>query len=157
MAITHYLTIDVEDWYQVCNLEQRFPKHSWEAQESKIVPMVTSLLDLLEQHGVKATFFIVGALAKAYPRLVRQISDLGHEVASHSYWHREVQNCSPREFEEDIILSKRTIEQAAGREVFGFRAPGFSIGKNELSALSLVEGAGYRYDSSVYGGSPRRI
>jgi peptidoglycan/xylan/chitin deacetylase (PgdA/CDA1 family) len=97
----------------------------------KIDAMVESTLELLESSNIFASFFVVGWLAEKNPNLIRKIADNGHEIASHGYWHAEVFRQSPAEFSEDIKRAKTCQEAAVGQEVYGFRAPGYSIGRCE--------------------------
>src|SRR5947209_7039008 len=85
------------------------------------------LLDLLARHGQKATFFVVGEIARSHPDLVRAMTRAGHEVASHSWDHRRVHRFTPETFREDVRASKDALEQAGGEAVIGFRAPTFSV------------------------------
>ncbi|HET6572086.1 MAG TPA: XrtA system polysaccharide deacetylase [Fimbriiglobus sp.] len=108
------------------------------------------LLDILDEAGAKATFFVLGEIARRRPRLVRDIADAGHEVASHGWDHRRVQCFSPTEFLDDVRASKDALEQAAGGPVVGYRAPTFSIGRRTGWAIDGLAEAGYQYDSSVF-------
>ena len=80
------------------------------------------LLDTLDEVGAKATFFVLGEIARARPRLVRDIAEAGHEVASHGWDHRRVHLMSPLEFLDDVRASKDVLEQASGGPVVGYRA-----------------------------------
>jgi polysaccharide deacetylase family protein (PEP-CTERM system associated) len=105
---------------------------------------------MLDKHGVKATFFTLGWIAERYPWLVKDIARSGHEVASHGYAHQRASDQTPAAFLSDIKLAKVILEDLAGAEVKGYRAPSFSIGvDNQWAFDSLVE-AGYRYSSSIY-------
>jgi polysaccharide deacetylase family protein (PEP-CTERM system associated) len=94
---------------------------------------------------LKATFFVLGWLAERLPHLVREIQTRGHEVASHGYSHRLCKEQSVDELRVDLAKSKELLEDITGNPVYGYRAPSFSIDQN---ILSLVERAGYLYDSS---------
>lgn len=108
------------------------------------------LLDELDLHKAKATFFIVGQIASENPTLVRNIHDRGHEIASHGWDHRRVLAMSPREFQTDIAQSKNALEQAIGDMVVGYRAPTFSIVPQTAWAIDVLCEAGMKYDSSIY-------
>jgi len=108
------------------------------------------LLDLIDESGVKATFFILGWVAKRYPGIVREIVARGHEPACHSYWHRLIYKMTRKEFSEDTRRAKDVIEQAAGRQIYGYRAPSYSIVSSSLWALDVLAGSGFRYDSSIF-------
>lgn len=108
------------------------------------------LLDCLDQHDARATFFVVGQIAADNPKLVRTIYDRGHEVASHGWDHRRVLAMSPQEFQADIAQSKDALEQATGAAVVGYRAPTFSIVRQTAWAIDVLCEAGMKYDSSIY-------
>ncbi|MCM2328661.1 MAG: DUF3473 domain-containing protein [Lysobacter sp.] len=147
--ITNALTIDTEDWFQVFYGSGNITRADWPRLESRISAMVDRSLDLLAESGAKATFFVVGWIAERDPALVRRIAAQGHEIGSHSYWHTEVFRQAPGEFAEDVKRSKDSLEQAIGASVHGFRAPGYSIRREDEWALDVVLQAGHRYDSSL--------
>src|SRR5262245_2068748 len=95
-------TVDVEDYYQVSAFERSIPRSAWGDYESRVVASTQRLIDLLARHDVRGTFFILGWIADRFPLLVREIADAGHELASHSYWHRLVYELSPDEFRADL-------------------------------------------------------
>ena len=145
------LTIDVEDWFQVENLRSWFPVDTWEKQHSRVEQNTHRLLDLFDSvklsddSNPKATFFVLGWIAKRFPNLIGSIQNRGHEVASHGFNHLMCNQIDSRELEQDLIQSKKVLEDLVGCEVKGYRAPNFSI--NDI-ALELIQRVGYRYDSS---------
>jgi polysaccharide deacetylase family protein (PEP-CTERM system associated) len=108
------------------------------------------LLDVLDETGAKATFFVLGEIARRRPRLVWDIAGAGHEVASHGWDHRRVHRLSPAEFLDDVRASRDALEQASGGPVVGYRAPTFSVGRRTGWAIDVLAEAGYQYDSSVF-------
>ncbi len=108
------------------------------------------LLERLAEHDIRATFFVVGEIARHSPELVRAIHEAGHEVASHSWDHRRVHRLTPAEFREDVRRSKDALEQVTGEEVLGYRAPTFSIVRETAWAIDVLAEEGMRYDSSIY-------
>jgi polysaccharide deacetylase family protein (PEP-CTERM system associated) len=98
----------------------------------------------------RATFFIVGQIARHQPSLVRAIHQAGHEVASHSWDHRSVRRLTPAAFREDVRQSKDALEQVTGEAVRGYRAPTFSILRKTAWALDVLAELGMEYDSSIY-------
>jgi polysaccharide deacetylase family protein (PEP-CTERM system associated) len=108
------------------------------------------LLDQLEETQTKATFFIVGQIARHNPGLVRSIARLGHEVASHGWAHQRLHNLTPASFREDLRRSKEALEQLTGQPIEGFRAPTFSIVRQTGWALEVLADMGMVYDSSIY-------
>ncbi len=151
----HYFTIDVEDWFQVYYAENLIDRHSWSTQPSKIHAMLLSLLELLDVHRVKGTFFFVGWIAKHHPALIRLVSERGHEIASHGFWHQEYYGKTSDVLSADIRDAKAALEDAIGRPVRGFRAPGFSIQSEKSPAIDLIQEAGHTYDSSVFSAQER--
>jgi polysaccharide deacetylase family protein (PEP-CTERM system associated) len=144
---TILLTFDIEDWFQVENFKEYIPYSSWSSREQRVQSNTIALLDLLDDvpTKVKATFFILGWVAKRHPDLVSEISKRGHEVASHGYDHKLCYQQSSEELYNDLDRSKKLLEDILGQEVPGYRAPSFSITDE---ALTIVQKAGYKYDSS---------
>jgi polysaccharide deacetylase family protein (PEP-CTERM system associated) len=108
------------------------------------------ILDQLAAADVKATFFVVGEVAKQNPALVRSISDSGHEIASHGWNHQRIHRLCPSTFRTDVATSRDALEQIAGQPVLGFRAPTFSIVRETAWALDVLAELGFAYDSSIY-------
>ena len=145
------LTIDVEDYFQVSAFAPYIDRADWEQRECRVERNIARILELLDRHGVKATFFTLGWIAERYPAVVRDIVGNGHELASHGYGHERANQLSPEAFLKDISEAKRILEDLAGAEVKGYRAPSFSIdGSNRQWACEALVQAGYRYSSSIY-------
>jgi polysaccharide deacetylase family protein (PEP-CTERM system associated) len=149
-AITNALTIDVEDYFQVSAFAPYIRRDEWETRECRIERNIDRVLALLDGCGTHATFFTLGWIAERYPQVVRRIVDAGHELASHGYGHQRASDLSPAEFAQDIGRAKKILEDIAGHEVQGYRAPSFSIGAGNLWAFDALAAAGYRYSSSIY-------
>jgi len=149
-TITNALTIDVEDYFQVSAFAPHIARSEWNTRECRVEHNVNCILEMLAHRGTKATFFTLGWIAERYPQLVRQIVQEGHELASHGYDHERVSDQTEAAFFADIQLAKIVLEDLAGSEVNGYRAPSFSIGAGNLWAFDCLARAGYRYSSSVY-------
>jgi polysaccharide deacetylase family protein (PEP-CTERM system associated) len=108
------------------------------------------LLGQLGKCGVRATFFVLGKIARDHPDLVRAIHRDGHEVGSHGWGHERVHRLSPAQFRRDVRWSKDALEQVTGEAVLGYRAPTFSIMRQTAWALDVLVEQGLRYDSSIY-------
>lgn len=141
------ITIDVEDWFQVENFKGHIDFSEWHLLPSRVCQSTRKLLELFDsQHvPIKATFYILGWIAEKYPELVREISQRGHEVASHGYTHCLCDTMADAAMFHDLEKSKKVLEEITGKEVAGYRAPSFSIND---TVLALIQKAGYRYDSS---------
>jgi polysaccharide deacetylase family protein (PEP-CTERM system associated) len=147
---SHILSVDVEDYFMVEAFAGKVSRDTWERWPSRVVPNTQRLLDLFDKHQAKATFFFLGWIADRFPGLVRDVLARGHEIACHSYWHRTIYSLTPDEFREDTRAALRSIEDAAGVKVCGYRAPSWSITKDCLWALDILAEEGLTYDSSIY-------
>lgn len=148
--LTNALTIDVEDYFQVSAFAPHISRSEWNMRECRVERNVDLILEMLAQHDIKATFFTLGWIAERYPTLIRKIVHEGHELASHGYGHERASDQSEDAFFSDIQLAKVVLEDIADGEIRGYRAPSFSIGKNNLWAFDCLVKAGYRYSSSIY-------
>ena len=148
--LVNALTIDVEDYFQVSAFAPYIQRSDWDTHECRVERNVGRILDMLKAQNTHATFFTLGWIARRYPHLVRRIADEGHEVASHGFGHERVSDLTPEAFGHDIRTAKQLLEDIAGVEVTGYRAPSFSIGQANLWALDVLEQEGYRYSSSIY-------
>ncbi len=150
VRITNALTIDVEDYFQVSAFAPHIARADWDTRECRVEGNVHAILDMLDAHATKATFFTLGWIAERYPALVREIVARGHELASHGHGHERASDLTRAQFVDDVVRAKRTLEDLCGSEVLGYRAPSFSIGTGNLWAFDVLAQAGYRYSSSVY-------
>ncbi|MDP1898940.1 MAG: DUF3473 domain-containing protein [Rubrivivax sp.] len=149
-TLTNALTIDVEDYFQVSAFAPYIRRDEWDARECRVERNVQRILELLAQHDTRATFFTLGWIAERYPQLVRAILAGGHELASHGYGHERASDLSEAAFRADVGRAKKLLEDIAGIEVRGYRAPSFSIGTGNLWAFDVLAGEGYHYSSSIY-------
>jgi polysaccharide deacetylase family protein (PEP-CTERM system associated) len=149
-TITNALTIDVEDYFQVSAFAPYISRLDWNTRECRVEHNIDRILTLLDKHQTKATFFTLGWIAERYPQLVRRIVKEGHELASHGYGHERASDQTEDAFFTDINLAKILLQDLSGIEVKGYRAPSFSIGRNNLWAFDSLQKAGYRYSSSIY-------
>jgi polysaccharide deacetylase family protein (PEP-CTERM system associated) len=148
--ITNYLTVDVEDYFQVSAFEDIVGKDKWEHYPLRVEENTKKILDIFDSYNVKATFFILGWIAEKFPALVKEIDAKGHEIGCHSYYHRLVYDLTPDEFREDTRKTKDLLEHLTGRKVLGYRAPSYTITKRSLWALDILEELGFAYDSSIF-------
>ena len=149
-GVVNALTVDVEDYFQVSALAPHIERHSWDARECRVERNIGRLLALFEERGARATFFTLGWIARRYPALVREIVARGHELASHGSSHLRASEQSRADFHRDIDDARKLLEDIGGVAVRGYRAPSFSIGRDNLWAFEALAEAGYQYSSSVY-------
>ncbi len=144
------LTIDVEDYYHVTGFESVIQRADWDGYESRVGRNTLRLLDLLDTHHTKATFFVLGWVAERHPQLVRTIHTRGHEVASHGYAHQRIYTQSPAQFRQETQRSMRLLEDIIGERIHGYRAASYSITRESLWALDILGEEGFTYDSSIF-------
>lgn len=155
-GVRHVLSFDIEDWFHIVDIPavddpKRWPELS---RESSLVERYTDqILELCRQHQTRATFFVLGWIAERHPALVARIADAGHEIATHSFWHRRVYTLKPEAFLQDLRDSIDAIRAAApGATIRGFRAPSFSITPGTEWAFDVLREAGLEYDASLFPG-----
>jgi polysaccharide deacetylase family protein (PEP-CTERM system associated) len=144
------LSFDIEDWFHLVEIEAVSNPDVWPTLPTLAVEYTARILDALAETDTKATFFILGWVAERYPEIPKRIAAGGHEVGSHSHWHRRVNLLTPAAFREDVKRSIDAIEQPAGKKVLGFRAPSFSIMPGSEWALDELLDLGLLYDASLF-------
>lgn len=140
-------TVDVEDWF---TNGRSIQIDSWDHYQLNVEEKVYKILDLLDIYGSKGTFFILGWIAKKKPKLINEIHNRGHEIASHGYAHRLVYTQTYEEFRQDIRESRVLLEDITGNRILGYRAPCFSITK---WAYEILQEEDFLYSSSIVPGS----
>lgn len=143
-------TIDLEEWFVVEILSQRYRQKDWEELNSTVERNCIVLLRLLEKYNVKATWFVLGWVAEKHPGLIWEIFNQGHEIACHSYYHRKVSSLTQDEFRDDTLKAMDSISKAIGNRPFGYRAPSWSINNLNPWAFEVLADLGFKYDSSVF-------
>ena len=150
ITTTHFFTVDVEEYFQAKALESVVGRYEWLSRPSRVAGSIDALLEILDRHAVRGTFFVLGWLAKHRPEVVVAIAAAGHEVASHGFAHECVTSLDPHSFREDVRSAKQILEDLVGTEVAGYRAPNFSIVPGGEWAFDVLLEEGYRYDSSLF-------
>lgn len=148
--LLHAFTVDVEDYFQVSAFERSIRKDQWESYESRVVENTHRLLRLLAECDARGTFFVLGWVAERFPGLVRDIHRAGHEIGTHSFWHRLVYEQTPDEFRADLARSCDVLAQIVGEPIRAYRAPSFSITHKSQWALPILAEQGITCDSSIF-------
>ncbi len=150
----HALSFDIEDWFHIVEVAAVDDPDTWPALSAKssLVERYTDLiLQICDDANTKATFYILGWIAEHHPDLVKRIADAGHELGTHSFWHRKVYELDEETFAKDIKDSIDAIAAAApGVEIRTFRAPSFSITKGTEWAFDVLTDLGIEYDASLF-------
>ncbi|MEM2915577.1 MAG: polysaccharide deacetylase family protein, partial [Candidatus Bathyarchaeia archaeon] len=140
------LTIDVEELFHA-EYAGNLGKKSDVLRTPYNLPKI---LNLLDEHNTKATFFVVGEVAEKCPAIMEEVIARGHEVAFHSYDHRPLWEKSPKLLETEIKRFNKLLTSIIGGKCIGFRAPSFSLNNKTVWALEVLESVGMLYDSSVF-------
>ena len=143
------VTVDLEEWFCVCGDDYYSDVRRWDRLESRIEGNADRVLGLLGEAGRRATFFVLGWLARRHPRLVARIADAGHEIAFHGMTHRRCDEMSGAELAAELSEGRALLEDLTGKAVAGFRAPEWSIRGVADPALEALAAAGFRYDASI--------
>ena len=144
------VTIDVEEWFHGHNYLDHAPPETWDDLEQRVEIGTNRCLDLLDRHGVAATFFVLGWTAERHPDLVREIVRRGHEIGCHSYAHPELYKLTPEAFRDDCRRALDALAGAGVTRVAGYRSPSFSLTPPVHHYLRILRELGFDYDSSIF-------
>ncbi len=107
---------------------------------------VPRLLDLLDKHSIRSTFFVPGYTAHRYPQTVRAIAGAGHEIAHHGYLHEQPSAVDAAEEVANLDRGLAALEEVAGVRPTGYRAPMWDL---SWRTPGLLAERGFLYDSSL--------
>ena len=144
------LTFDIEDWYHFLEHKSTRNETQWKNFEPRVRQNTANILNFLEKHQQKATFFIIGWIANKNPGLVKEIADAGHEIGLHSYGHELIWQQTPDEFRQDLIRNIGILEDQLGYKVDKYRAPGFSVMRKNIWAFDVMAEVGISTDASIF-------
>ena len=141
------LSIDVEDYWSIFSRDWL---HIDAEPSDAVVKNTEWFLETLAQHNVKATFFILGEVAKKFSSLIKKIAEDGHEIGVHGFSHKQIFKLTEVEFRREVADCKKLLEDITSSAVLGYRAPAFSITPKTKWALEVLAQEGFKYDSSIY-------
>ena len=144
------LTFDIEEWFHLLDNTSTKTEKQWSNFEPRIHQNMELIYRILEKTNAEATFFVVGWMAEKFPEVIREISDRGYEIGSHTHLHQLVYEQDKETFSADVEKSIKTIEDCTGKKVTSFRAPGFSIMEKNKWAFEVLYELGITTDSSVF-------
>ncbi len=145
------MTVDVEDWFtsSIDLFSEAAGQHGRKPDES-VLRNTLRCLELFAKNDSKATFFILTTVAETYPDLIREMERQGHEVGIHAYQHRLVYRLTPQQFEDDLKKSMDILHNIGVKNIYGYRAPYWSITKKSIWALEILQRHGLKYDASIF-------
>ena len=144
------LTFDIEEWFHILDNKETKSISEWNKFDSRIQFGMDIIYDILDNSNCSATFFVVGWVAEKYPKIIREISNRGFEIGSHTHLHQLAYEQDRKTFYKDVEKSIKTLEDCTGKKVTSFRAPGFSITKNNKWAFEVIHELGITKDCSVF-------
>ncbi len=139
------LTFDIEEWF--------LEKHNHGNRSERLAEFdryLNEILDLLDERGLRATFFCVGGMASDFPQVVRLIDSRGHEIGCHSHRHTWLNKMPPAEVLGDTRRAVDALEQCVGKKIVSYRAPAFSIGESNPWAFEALARCGIGRDASIF-------
>lgn len=144
------LTFDVEEWFHILDHESTKTEKEWSSFEYRLESNMNRIFELLDKKNQKATFFVLGWVAREFPDILKKIDNMGFEIATHSDTHQLVYEQSKIDFNEDLKRSLGSIENVIGKKVTTYRAPGFSIKESNKWVFEYLLRNGIEIDCSVF-------
>ncbi len=138
------LSFDIEEWFVYRSLLGDF------SSDNRLEKYLDIILHTLSNHNINATFFVLGAIARSHPYIVRKIFNAGHEIGCHSDVHKWITDLNESQFEADTNRAISSIEDVIGSKVLGYRAPAFSITSQNKWAFEILKKYGIEYDCSIF-------
>jgi polysaccharide deacetylase family protein (PEP-CTERM system associated) len=148
--VVNALTFDIEDYYHVQAFADVIRPVEWTSYPMRVEKNTYRVLEMLAEHRIRATFFILGWVAERCKGLVAEIVKAGHEIGSHGYAHQMIRQSGQKDFRDDIFRAKSILEDQTGIAVKSYRAPSYSITSSTLWALEILGEAGFECDSSIF-------
>ena len=139
------VSFDIEEWY----IEKIYGSRRNEKYQ-EFDQYLKKILEVLEQHNTKATFFCLGKIATDFPEVIRVISEKGHEIGCHSNEHLWLTKMTPEQLKKDTHDAISALEDVCGQKVVSYRAPAFSIGQNNKWAIEILAEEGIERDASIF-------
>lgn len=146
----HALSVDVEDWFMVLNFQDQIDRSDWQQIHLRVGDSTRRLLELLAKREAKATFFFLGWVAERLPDLVKEVHDAGHEIGSHGYDHRRLDELSKSAFRRELERTDRALSDVTGQATTLFRASTWSITDRTPWAVEALMDRGILVDSSIF-------
>ena len=144
------LSFDIEDWFHIIHKYPNDILDKWNNYETRIHHGMDKIFKLLEENDLSATFFILGYIARKHPDLVKRIHKLGYEVGAHSDMHKAAYRQNKIEYKNDLTNCINSLESLIGEKVVSYRAPGFSIKKQNVWVFEILHELGIKYDASIF-------
>jgi peptidoglycan/xylan/chitin deacetylase (PgdA/CDA1 family) len=106
------------------------------------------ILDLLERHGIRSSWYIPGHTLETYPDACRRVAHAGHEIGHHGWTHRPPASLTREQEEDELARANELIKRFTGRYARGYRSPSWDLSPH---SVELLLKHGFVYDSSMMG------
>lgn len=136
MEQTPKFNSDVDIYRKHENVSMKIALTFDDGPHPKQTPMI---LDLLDQYGIKATFFTVGINASYYSEVLANVASRGHEIGNHTYSHPHVSEINQSILEEEIKKCEEKVYEITDRRTKLFRPPEGMIDSDVLHALQTLD------------------
>lgn len=146
------MTFDLEEWFHILDIPFNPHAHVGPNFSYRFEKGLDLFLELLDRYRITSTFFVLGSLAQRNRHIIRKLDSSRHEIASHGFNHELIYSLHPHQYREDVRNSKKILEDITGKEVQGYRGPGFSITSKNLWAFDVIAEEGYIYDATLFPG-----
>tara|TARA_B100000989_G_scaffold103280_1_gene75604 strand:- start:1292 stop:2140 length:849 start_codon:yes stop_codon:yes gene_type:complete len=144
------LTFDIEEWFHILDNDSTKTEADWLKYEVRIHKNMDKIFNFLIANNLKATFFVVGWIAKKYPEIVKKIDKLGFEIGSHSNMHQLLYELNKNDIYNDTKESILILENLIGKKISSYRAPGFSITEKNKWIFDILIELGITHDCSIF-------
>ncbi len=144
------LTFDIEEWFHILDNDSTKSEREWSNFEYRLESNMDRIFELLVQKDQKATFFVLGWVAREYPQILKKIDEMGFEIATHSDRHQLAYEQNRDEFNKDLEKSIKSIEDIVGKKVKIYRAPGYSIKDENKWVFEELVKQGIEIDCSIF-------
>jgi polysaccharide deacetylase family protein (PEP-CTERM system associated) len=144
------ISFDIEEWFQTYAARRWYPRKEWYLMNNRINGILDNILQILDDHKARATFFFLGWIVERNPELVQRILEKGHEIGYHGYYHEELTSLTRNEFSRNLDRFFELLANFSIPRPVGFRAPSFSLRKDTSWAVDEIRARGFKYDSSIY-------
>ena len=148
----HILTFDIEEWFHIHDTNW-VSENTWPALDIRVLKNTDLILDFLEKHKLKATFYILGWIAEQYPDLVKKIAAAGHETGYHSWRHLRPFRQQKHEFERDLVLGIELLGKLTGQSITTYRAPDLTLNNESSWIADCLLAHGIKSSSSTRQGA----
>ncbi|MFP4497637.1 MAG: DUF3473 domain-containing protein [Vulcanimicrobiota bacterium] len=144
------LTFNIVEWFHTLACSEKIKFSHWSKCERRVEHGLRMILAMLRRFNVKATFFVLGIIAREFPELVKQIAIEGHEVGTMGYYNRPLFSIPAKEYFRELEMSIGLLKSLTEQEVKVHRAPEWSVTNRTLWVFEILKGFGIKYDSSIY-------